>query len=150
MQDPPERPKPSDLAVVMYTSGTTGLPKGVLITHRNLVAAIAGTCGMILDYMKYVKNFFDRFTRFLLIGVLLFRPGEVYIAYLPLAHIYELACELGCITHGVQLGYSSALTLVDSASKIKRGGKGDATVLRPTLMATVPVSEFLFDNMLRF
>ena len=34
--------EPSDLALIMYTSGTTGQAKGVMLLHSNLVAAIAG------------------------------------------------------------------------------------------------------------
>lgn len=47
--DPETHPKPDDLAVIMYTSGTTGVPKGVMITHRNLVASNAGQCAAIND-----------------------------------------------------------------------------------------------------
>ena len=35
----PVPPSPSDLACIMYTSGSSGQPKGVLLTHRNLVSA---------------------------------------------------------------------------------------------------------------
>jgi long-chain acyl-CoA synthetase len=35
----PTVPKPDDLACIMYTSGTTGPPKGVVITHKNIIAA---------------------------------------------------------------------------------------------------------------
>lgn len=41
---------------------------------------------------------------------------------------------------GVPIGYSTPLTLIDTSSKIMRGCKGDATVLKPTCMTTVPVS----------
>lgn len=39
---------------------------------------------------------------------------------------------------GSSIGYGTPLTLTDTSSKIKRGTKGDASVLRPTLMASVP------------
>ena len=40
---------------------------------------------------------------------------------------------------GIPIGYSSALTMTDTSSKIKRGSKGDASVLRPTILASVPL-----------
>lgn len=39
---------------------------------------------------------------------------------------------------GSAIGYGSPLTLTDTSSKIKKGTKGDATVLLPTLMTAVP------------
>lgn len=44
---------------------------------------------------------------------------------------------------GVSIGYSTPLTLIDSSSKIKRGSKGDAPILRPTVLTAVPVSFFI-------
>uniref|UniRef100_A0A8C1V1K1 long-chain-fatty-acid--CoA ligase n=1 Tax=Cyprinus carpio TaxID=7962 RepID=A0A8C1V1K1_CYPCA len=111
-----KRPTASDLAVVMYTSGSTGKPKGVKMQHSNLIAGMAGQCQRI--------------------------PGlgsqDTYIAYLPLAHVLELTAEISCVSHGCRLGYSSPHTLTDQSSKIKSGGKGDCSVLKPTLIAAVP------------
>jgi len=42
------------------------------------------------------------------------------------------------ITAGSSIGYGSALTLTDTSNKIKKGTKGDASALKPTLMASVP------------
>ncbi|CAI5972403.1 unnamed protein product [Closterium sp. NIES-64] len=112
----PELPQPSDLAVIMYTSGSTGLPKGVMLSHGNLVAVFAAIMAQVPD-----ANF-----------------NDVYIAYLPLSHVLELAAELGAVSVGGSIGYGSPLTLVDMAPKVKLGTKGDAPQLRPTLMVAVP------------
>ncbi|XP_063059936.1 long-chain-fatty-acid--CoA ligase 4b isoform X2 [Engraulis encrasicolus] len=111
-----ERPAPSDLAIVMYTSGSTGTPKGVMIAHSNTISGMAGQCHRIPG-----------------LG-----PQDTYIGYLPLAHVLELTAEMSCITHGCRVGYSSPQTLSDESTKIKKGSKGDCSVLQPTLMAAVP------------
>lgn len=63
---------------------------------------------------------------------------------LPLAHVFELLVESLCLLTGVPIGYSTPNTLTDQSSKIKRGCKGDATVLKPTAMTGVPVSVGFF------
>jgi long-chain acyl-CoA synthetase len=40
---------------------------------------------------------------------------------------------------GIPIGYSTPLTMTDKSSKIKRGSQGDASVLRPTIIASVPL-----------
>ncbi|CAL8350520.1 unnamed protein product [Lota lota] len=110
------RPRPSDLAVIMYTSGSTGVPKGVLISHSNLLAGVTGIAERVAGLCE----------------------EDTYIGYLPLAHVLELNAELVCLSHGCRIGYSSPLTLADQSSMIKRGSQGDSSVLQPTLIAAVP------------
>ncbi|XP_078064966.1 long-chain-fatty-acid--CoA ligase 3a isoform X1 [Mustelus asterias] len=110
------KPTSLDIAVIMYTSGSTGLPKGVMISHSNLIAGIAGMCSRVPD-----------------LG-----PKDTYIGYLPLAHVLELSAETLCMACGCCIGYSSPQTLADQSAKIKKGSKGDTTVLKPTLLAAVP------------
>jgi long-chain acyl-CoA synthetase len=112
----PEMPIPSDIAVIMYTSGSTGMPKGVMMSHKNIVATIAGLTPSVPDLCT----------------------NDVYLAYLPLAHVLELTAESTLSAAGAAIGYGSPLTLTDTSSKIKHGTKGDATELQPTLMTAVP------------
>nr|CAB3219804.1 long-chain-fatty-acid--CoA ligase 1 [Phallusia mammillata] len=111
-----DTPKSDDLGIIMYTSGQSGDPKGVLINHSNFVAGMSGIGTRVPNL----------------------NTTDVYIGYLPLAHVLELAAENIMICSGARIGYSSPLTLSDKSSRIKKGSKGDASVLQPTLMAAVP------------
>ncbi|XP_056453518.1 long-chain-fatty-acid--CoA ligase 3b [Gadus chalcogrammus] len=121
------QPAPSDIAVVMYTSGSTGIPKGVMISHSNIIASITGMAERIPNLDE----------------------TDTYIGYLPLAHVLELSAELVCISHGCSIGYSSPQTLADQSTKIKKGSKGDTSVLKPTLMAAVPeIMDRIYKNVM--
>ena len=101
----------------MYTSGSTGVPKGVILPHEALITT--------------VKAFF--------FVVSTAKPDDIYLGYLPLAHILELLSEMTMIVQGIPVGYSSPNTMIDKSTKIKKGTKGDTSVLRPTLMCAVPL-----------
>jgi len=113
----PVSPGPDTPAIIMYTSGSTGTPKGVILTHANLVTTLNGFL-YCLDP----------------------KEDDIYIAYLPLAHVLELVGgESMMIVWGVAIGYSHPNTLTDKSTMVKRGGKGDASVLKPTIMFCVPL-----------
>uniref|UniRef100_A0AAX7UPB4 long-chain-fatty-acid--CoA ligase n=1 Tax=Astatotilapia calliptera TaxID=8154 RepID=A0AAX7UPB4_ASTCA len=125
--DNSEKPETSDIAVIMYTSGSTGIPKGVMISHGNLIAGITGMAERIPNLNE----------------------TDTYIGYLPLAHVLELSAELVSISHGCRIGYSSPQTLADQSTKIKKGSKGDTSVLKPTLMAAVPeIMDRIYKNVM--
>eukprot|EP00258_Populus_trichocarpa_P010881 XP_002319009.1 long chain acyl-CoA synthetase 7, peroxisomal [Populus trichocarpa] len=99
-------PKPEDVATICYTSGTTGTPKGVVLTHNNLISSVAGFCMAIK-----------------------FNPADIYISYLPLAHIYERSNQIVSVYYGVAVGFYQGdnLKLLD-----------DLSALRPTILCSVP------------
>ncbi|KAJ3059390.1 long-chain fatty acid-CoA ligase [Podochytrium sp. JEL0797] len=109
-------PTPEDLACIMYTSGSTGPPKGVMLTHGNVVASVAGANSFLSPYMSKVRD-------------------EVYLAYLPLAHILEMVVEMTMLYLGASLGYGSVKTLTDASV---RSCKGDIRELRPMILCGVP------------
>ncbi|CAN9511163.1 unnamed protein product [Ophioblennius macclurei] len=120
-------PLPSDIAVIMYTSGSTGVPKGVMISHSNIIAGITGMAERIPNLCE----------------------EDTYIGYLPLAHVLELSAELVCVAYGCRIGYSSPQTLADQSTKIKKGSKGDTSILQPTLMAAVPeIMDRIYKNVM--
>ncbi|CAG8631429.1 4101_t:CDS:2 [Ambispora gerdemannii] len=110
----PNPPQPEDLCLIMYTSGSTGNPKGVLLKHSNLIATIAG-----------INKLFQQIVQ----------PDDTLLAYLPLAHVLEFVVEQSCIFWGVTLGYGSIRTLTDTSV---RNCLGDIREFKPSLMTGVP------------
>ncbi|EFC45835.1 predicted protein [Naegleria gruberi] len=79
----PTPPRAIDISSIMYTSGTTGMPKGVILTHLNIVSTISGVIGNLIHISEQ-----DR-----------------VISYLPLAHILERVAEMAFIQVGGSIGY---------------------------------------------
>jgi long-chain acyl-CoA synthetase len=75
-------PGPDDVVTINYTSGTTGDPKGVVLTHRNTVAATSAS----LTLMQQVDE-------------------DVACSFLPLAHIYERLSEHLALWGGAGIGF---------------------------------------------
>ena len=105
-QLPMRPPRPDDVCTINYTSGTTGNPKGVVLTHANAVGGV--TCARVSSEYK---------------------PTDVLLSYLPLAHIYQRVAEQACFSAGAALGYwrGDILGLID-----------DLKVLRPQGLNSVP------------
>eukprot|EP01095_Lingulamoeba_sp_RSL-Kostka_P000210 TRINITY_DN10328_c0_g1_i2.p1 TRINITY_DN10328_c0_g1~~TRINITY_DN10328_c0_g1_i2.p1 ORF type:complete len:558 (+),score=222.32 TRINITY_DN10328_c0_g1_i2:74-1747(+) len=106
-------PEPEDVSCIMYTSGSTGNPKGVMITHGNMVACMGG-----LNMIFKVKD------------------TDIYLNFLPLAHVLALAVVNGVMHKGLPVGIGNPRTLLDT---MVTNCKGDFTELQPTVMAGVPM-----------
>ncbi|KAJ4458402.1 putative Long chain acyl-CoA synthetase 7; peroxisomal [Paratrimastix pyriformis] len=105
---PPQPPRPTDVLSIMYTSGTTGVPKGVILQHGNIIATLAA--GVVAGFLKFSST-------------------DIYYAYLPLAHVFERIVELGISHFGGRIGYYSGNT----KELVK-----DINFLKPSLFVGVP------------
>lgn len=76
-------PESNSIATICYTSGTTGNPKGAMITHRNVLVMLTGLSS--LDIM--------------------FDENDVHLSYLPLAHIFERVVSLVMMLCGASIGF---------------------------------------------
>jgi len=99
-----------DLAAIVYTSGTTGLSKGVMLSHRNLVWD-AWSCR----------------------GIIVIKPEDRFLSVLPLAHTYEFTIGFVIpLMQGSSIWYldrpPTATALLPAFAKV-----------RPTCMLTVPL-----------
>ncbi|KAM4616710.1 long-chain-fatty-acid--CoA ligase 1 isoform 3-T5 [Polymixia lowei] len=106
----PLPPQPQDLAVVCFTSGTTGKPKGAMITHGN----IASNTSSVIKILE---------------GSFVIQQEDVSISYLPLAHMFERMIQVSMFCHGARVGfYQGDISLLTD----------DIKTLKPTFFPVVP------------
>ena len=100
----------NDVAVLQYTGGTTGVPKGAMLTHANLYANMA----QITTWMKCL------------------RPGEdVVVGVLPLFHVFAMTVVMNCSVYsGLKIVLHSKFDLKEILETVKKH--------RPTMLPAVP------------
>ncbi|KAH9786879.1 Long chain acyl-CoA synthetase 1 [Citrus sinensis] len=104
-------PQPFNICTIMYTSGTSGDPKGVVLTHETIATFVSGV-DLFLD------QFEDKMT-----------VDDVYLSFLPLAHILDRVIEEYFFRRGASVGYYHGdLNAL----------RDDLMELKPTLLAGVP------------
>ncbi|XP_034044173.1 long-chain-fatty-acid--CoA ligase 1a [Thalassophryne amazonica] len=106
----PVPPKPKDLAIICFTSGTTGDPKGAMITHENIICNTAAF--IAVTKVSCMLNHHD-----------------IHMSYLPLAHMFERVAQAAILIHGARIGYfqGDIRLLMD-----------DLKTLQPTVFPVVP------------
>ncbi|EMP39048.1 Long-chain-fatty-acid--CoA ligase 5, partial [Chelonia mydas] len=106
----PVPPKPEDLSIVCFTSGTTGNPKGAMLTHENVVANTAA-------FLKSTETTFDC------------KTSDISVSYLPLAHMFERVVQTIMYSSGARVGFfqGDIRLLTD-----------DMKTLKPTMFPAVP------------
>ncbi|KAG8592113.1 hypothetical protein GDO81_000411 [Engystomops pustulosus] len=106
----PKPPNPEDLAVVCFTSGTTGNPKGAMLTHKNIVSNSAA-------FLKVTES------------LLTLNASDIHVSYLPMAHMFERLVQCVVLCHGARIGFfqGDIRLLMD-----------DLKVLQPTIFPVVP------------
>jgi long-chain acyl-CoA synthetase len=88
---------PGDLATIIYTSGTTGEPKGVMLTHRNLIANVR-SCEHVLPMSQ----------------------ADVGLSFLPLSHAFERTVAYICLSNGVSIAYAEGLDTIPRDLQLAR------------------------------
>ncbi|BAS92123.1 Os05g0132100, partial [Oryza sativa Japonica Group] len=119
----PCAPKPNDTCTIMYTSGTSGEPKGVMLSHESHAIYVKG-----VDL--FMEQFDDKMT-----------TDDVFLSFLPLAHILDRMIEEFFFHKGASVGYYHGdLNAL----------RDDLMELKPTLLVGVPrVYEKIYEGILK-
>ncbi|KAL6582049.1 Long-chain-fatty-acid--[acyl-carrier-protein] ligase AEE15, chloroplastic [Orobanche minor] len=115
-----------DIATLLYTSGTTGNPKGVMLTHKNLLHQLPVELIWSEDMRYKGKMLDERISN--LWDIVPAVPGDRFLSMLPPWHAYERACEYFIFTHGTEQVYTTVKNL-----------KEDLRRYQPNYLISVPL-----------
>jgi long-chain acyl-CoA synthetase len=106
--------RPESLATIVYTSGTTGIPKGVMLTHGNL-----------LQNIRVVPHLLE-------LG-----PGDVFLSFLPTWHTFERMLEYVAISVGASTVYTSKKDLKEDLRRVRPTVMGSVPRVWEVLFETI-------------
>ncbi len=100
--------KPDELATIIYTSGTTGKPKGVMLSHHNI---LHNAYASLMTFAEGLNS------------------SDIFLSFLPLSHTFErTAGYYMAMMAGAAVGYARSIPLLAD----------DMKIIRPTVLASVP------------
>ena len=93
-----DKVKPEDLATIIYTSGTTGVPKGVMLSHNNLVSNVKDTV-LGLPFLKDINN---------------------VLSFLPVCHVFERMLHYLYIYSGITIYFAESIEkIADNVKEVQ-------------------------------
>ena len=101
--------QPDDLATLIYTSGTTGRPKGVMLTHKNIVSNVTACAPIITDVTKGLDELKS-------------------LSFLPICHIFERMLYYLYVSNGFSIYFAESIDKVGENVK----------EVKPQIMTVVP------------
>ncbi|WP_107088448.1 AMP-dependent synthetase/ligase [Streptomyces sp. NRRL F-5755] len=104
---------PGDIATLVYTSGTTGRPKGCVLTHGNFFAEVDNATELLHPVFKSVSS----------------EPASTLL-FLPLSHVFGRMVAVGCLRARVRLGHAPSIRTEDLLA--------DLATFRPTFLLAIP------------
>lgn len=93
-----DKVKPEDLATIIYTSGTTGVPKGVMLSHQNIVSNVMGS----VPRLPVVKG------------------ESTVLSFLPVCHVFERMLHYLYIYSGITIHFAESIEkIADNIKEVK-------------------------------